>query len=70
MYDPNYPRRNYVFVESWPDKENGGVASVQRIGKKEKVTRGYFVMPYEPMVPPAILDDDTASDEKDERGFG
>jgi hypothetical protein len=70
IYDPNYPRRNDVFVESWPDKENGGVASVQRIGKKDKVTRGYFVMPYEPMVPPAILDDDTASDDKDERGFG
>lgn len=70
VYDPNYPRRNDVFVESWPDKENGGMQSVQRIGKKEKVTRGYFVMPYEPMVPPAILDDDTASDDKDERGFG
>ncbi len=70
VYDPNYPRRNDVFVESWPDKETGGVASVQRISKKDKVTRGYFVMPYEPMVPPAILDDDAASDDKDERGFG
>ncbi len=70
VYDPNYPRRNDVFVESWPDEGSGGVASVQRIGKKEKVTRGYFVMPYEPVVPPAILDDDSASDEKDERDFG
>jgi hypothetical protein len=57
-------------VESWPDKESGGVQSVQRIGKKDKVTRGYFVMPYEPIVPPTILDDDAASDDKDERGFG
>ncbi|MBK8901735.1 MAG: hypothetical protein IPM53_11165 [Anaerolineaceae bacterium] len=70
VYDPNYPRRNDVFVESWPNKETGGVASVQRIGKKDKVTRGYFVMPYTPQVPPAILDDDAASDDKDERGFG
>ncbi|MEZ4591886.1 MAG: hypothetical protein R3D55_12215 [Chloroflexota bacterium] len=70
VYDPNYPRRNDVFVESWPDPETGGVASVQRIGKKDKVTRGYFVMPYEPVIPPAILDDDAASDDKDERGFG
>ncbi|MCA9896560.1 MAG: hypothetical protein H6654_03140 [Ardenticatenaceae bacterium] len=70
VYDPNYPRRNDVFVESWPDKEMGGVASVQRIGKQDKVTRGYFVMPYEPVIPPTILDDDAASDDKDERGFG
>ncbi|MCB8928038.1 MAG: hypothetical protein H6652_20720 [Ardenticatenaceae bacterium] len=69
VYDPNYPRRNDVFVESWPDG-NGGMQSVQRIGKKDKVTRGYFVMPYEPMLPPTILDDDAASDDKDERGFG
>ncbi|MCA9919286.1 MAG: hypothetical protein KC445_15105, partial [Anaerolineales bacterium] len=70
VYDPNFPRRNDVFIESWPDPETGGVASVQRIGKKDKVTRGYFVMPYEPVIPPAILDDDAASDDKDERGFG
>lgn len=69
IYDPNYPRRNDVFVESWSDG-NVGVQSVQRIGKKNKVTRGYFVMPYTPQIPPTILDDDSASDAKDERGFG
>lgn len=68
VYDPNYPRRNDIFVESWPDGKDS-VQSVQRIGRKDKVTRGYFVMPYDPIIPPAILDDDTASDEKDERGF-
>ena len=68
IYDPNYPRRNDVFVESWLDG-SGGYQSVQRIGKKQKTTRGYFTMPYEPIIPPAILDDDTASDEKEERSF-
>ncbi|MCP4415022.1 MAG: hypothetical protein GY805_00265 [Chloroflexi bacterium] len=62
IYDPNFPRRNDVFVDSWPDR-SGGYQSVQRIGKKEKTTRGYFVMPYQLIVPPAILDDDAASDE-------
>lgn len=69
IYDPNFPRRNDIFVESWPDG-NGGYLSVQRIGKKEKHTRGYFTMPYEPIVPPAILDDDAASDDKKKRGGG
>lgn len=51
IYEPNYPRRNDVYVKSWPDGR-GGVKSRQIIGDGGKHLRGYFTMPYNPILPP------------------
>jgi len=54
IYEPNYPRRNDVFIQCWSD-ERGGLKSVQMMGEKSKHVRGFFTMPYEPMTPPRSL---------------
>ncbi len=54
VYEPNYPRRNDVFIKCWPDGR-GGLKSAQLMGEKSKHVRGFFTMPYEPMKPPRIL---------------
>jgi hypothetical protein len=55
IYDPNFPKRNNVAVISRPDGQ-GGLRSEQRIGhSRRKHLRGFFTMPYTPVVPPAEL---------------
>lgn len=54
IYEPNYPRRNDVFIQCWSD-ERGGLKSVQMMGDKSKHVRGFFTMPYEPMMPSRSL---------------
>ncbi|MCA9921079.1 MAG: hypothetical protein KC421_01840 [Anaerolineales bacterium] len=54
VYEPNYPRRNDVFIQCWPDG-HGGWQSVQLIGDKRKHVRGFFAMPYEPVMPSKYL---------------
>ena len=55
VYDPNFPRRNDVFIICKPDGQNG-LESEQTIGDdRKKDVRGFFVMPYEPVEPPAAL---------------
>jgi hypothetical protein len=56
IYDPNYPRRNDVLVVSESDGA-GGLRSGQYMGEKRKHARGFFVMPYAPMIPPEGLAD-------------
>jgi len=54
IYDPNYPRRNDVVVISESDGD-GGLKSGQYMGEKRKHARGFFVMPYTPVIPPEGL---------------
>ncbi|MCP5095836.1 MAG: hypothetical protein GY943_09805, partial [Chloroflexi bacterium] len=54
IYEPNYPRRNDVYVQCRKDSR-GGLHSVQIIGKKQKHVRGFFAMPYDPVMPPKEL---------------
>jgi 5-hydroxyisourate hydrolase-like protein (transthyretin family) len=61
VYEPNYPRRNDVFIKCWPDGR-GGLLSAQLMGKKSKHVRGFFTMPYEPMKPPRILIDGSSEE--------
>ncbi len=58
IYDPNYPRRNDVFIVCRPDGA-GGLLSEQRIGaRRKKHVRAFFRMPYSPVRPPAALTPD------------
>lgn len=54
IYEPNYPRRNDIYIKSWPDGK-GGLRSQQIMGDKSKHLRGYFAMPYNPILPPKDL---------------
>lgn len=62
IYDPNYPRRDDVFVKCWPDG-HGGLKCAQLMGNQTKHARGFFVMPYRPIVPPSVLIDASAAEE-------
>lgn len=55
LYDPNYPRTNDGHLLCQSDGK-GGLLSTQKISpRREKHVRGFFVMPYTPVVPPADL---------------
>jgi hypothetical protein len=55
IYDPNHPRNNNVFIVCKKDGR-GGLKSEQRIGdSRTKNVRGFFIMPYNPVEPPAAL---------------
>lgn len=54
IYDPNYPRRDDVFIRCWPS-DHGGYKSEQLIGAGRKPVRGFFLMPYQPIQPPSNL---------------
>ncbi len=61
IYEPNYPRRDDVSIQCWADGR-GGLKSIQIIGDKSKHVRGFFTMPYEPIMPPASLGEDSSSE--------
>jgi hypothetical protein len=54
IYEPNHPCRNDIFLQCWEDGR-GGLLSVQLIGDKQKHVRGFFTMPYDPVMPPKSL---------------
>ncbi len=53
LYDPNYPRRDDVFIEAV--KTPWGLKCVQRIGATSKTLYGFFMIPHQPVIPPAEL---------------
>lgn len=55
LYDPNYPRRNDVTLVC-TSTGRSGLQCVQKIGsERRKPVRGFFLMPYTPVTPPAGL---------------
>jgi hypothetical protein len=69
IYDPNYPQQNDVairvervsvgttFVPGVPPRKRTvlGFRCIQKITNREKNVRGFFAMPYVPVVPPSEL---------------
>ncbi|GAB4265570.1 MAG: hypothetical protein Kow0080_05820 [Candidatus Promineifilaceae bacterium] len=51
LYEPNYPRRDDIYLKCWPDGK-GGLRSQQLYGEKARHVRGFFMMPYNPVLPP------------------
>jgi len=53
IYDPNYPKRNDVFIEAV--KTPSGFETTQYIGAQSKKMYGFFMITHQPILPPTDL---------------